>query len=239
MMAAYAMIESDKKQQFLFRRALIAYMVPTGKKSLYDILKESQEAGVTGEENLSEAVEMYRNIYPLNEAEYNALRQDLKNPVETVLEKIQAEGGNDPTKVKFRYTGDEKRERIAKAKALAEKTGALKKKVEAKPKKRDPLYMIDDTKPIKDPDTGKRLVSKKEMHLRQEKKNLDELGTQMVPLITDEDYEQVMNALKLPENQIPDPEPKQEPPVKQEEENIDNGPVVNLQNDLKDQMRQK
>lgn len=59
MLAAYRLMGASQEELFKFRLALIAYMVPSGKKTIYEILKESEEAGVKGNEDLSDPESMY------------------------------------------------------------------------------------------------------------------------------------------------------------------------------------
>ena len=59
MIAAYRLLGASAKELYMFRLALMAYMIPTGKKTLSQILKESEEAGFKGNEDLSSPKTMY------------------------------------------------------------------------------------------------------------------------------------------------------------------------------------
>lgn len=59
MIAAYRLLGASPKELYMFRLALMAYMIPTGKKTLAQILKESEEAGYKGNEDLSTPKTMY------------------------------------------------------------------------------------------------------------------------------------------------------------------------------------
>lgn len=59
MIAAYRLMGASAKELYDFRLALIAYLVPAGRKTLRQILTESAEAGFVGSEDLSSDSAMY------------------------------------------------------------------------------------------------------------------------------------------------------------------------------------
>lgn len=63
MIFAYKTMGASPKDLYLFRLAIIAYMIPAGKKTLKEILTESAEAGYLGNENLSSYETMYATFY--------------------------------------------------------------------------------------------------------------------------------------------------------------------------------
>ena len=62
MIAAYRLLGASPRDLYLFRLALIAYMVPTGKKTIAQILRESEEAGYKGNEDLSSPQTMLKTF---------------------------------------------------------------------------------------------------------------------------------------------------------------------------------
>ena len=62
MLNAYRLLGASMPELLKLRLALIAYMVPSGRKTIYEVLKEAQEAGVTDGENLTDAGEMYAGL---------------------------------------------------------------------------------------------------------------------------------------------------------------------------------
>lgn len=65
MLAAYKMMGASYKDLLQFRLALIAWMVTSKDHSLYEIMKGSHNAGVTGDEDLTEPATMYMTVDPL------------------------------------------------------------------------------------------------------------------------------------------------------------------------------
>ena len=72
MIASYRLMGATPEELYKFRLAIIAYMVPSGKKTLMEILKESEEAGYKGNEDLSSMQSMYRTFLeaPIVNGEY-------------------------------------------------------------------------------------------------------------------------------------------------------------------------
>lgn len=66
MMGMFKMITRSEEELFRFRLALLAYLVPTRRNTIYEVMSQSQAAGVVGKEDLSEPATMYETIYPLN-----------------------------------------------------------------------------------------------------------------------------------------------------------------------------
>lgn len=67
MMGAYKLLGASKNELMFFRLALIAWMVGSRDHSLYEVLQGSHNAGIKGDEDLSEAANMYRTVDPLEE----------------------------------------------------------------------------------------------------------------------------------------------------------------------------
>ena len=65
MLGAYKLLGASLKELLHFRLALIAWMVTSKDHSLYEIMKGSQNAGITGKEDLSEPATMYMTVDPL------------------------------------------------------------------------------------------------------------------------------------------------------------------------------
>lgn len=65
MLGAYKLMGASLKDLLYFRLALIAWMVTSKDHSLYEIMKGSQNAGITGKEDLSEPAAMYMTVDPL------------------------------------------------------------------------------------------------------------------------------------------------------------------------------
>lgn len=96
MLGAYRLLGANKQDLLYFRLALMAWMVSSRDHSVYEILKGSHNAGVKGEEDLSEAATMYKTISPLEEDEIrNNLAPNRHFPHETVyltmLNELRAE----------------------------------------------------------------------------------------------------------------------------------------------------
>ncbi len=66
MLSAYRFLGASDKELFDFRLALMGWMLTSQDHSLYEIMMGSQTVGVKGEEDISEAAEMYRTVYPLS-----------------------------------------------------------------------------------------------------------------------------------------------------------------------------
>ena len=67
MLSAYKLLGATKNDLLYFRLALIAWMCGSRDHSLYEVLKGSEQVGVKGNEDLSEAVTMYMTVDPLNQ----------------------------------------------------------------------------------------------------------------------------------------------------------------------------
>ncbi len=72
MLAMYRFLTTDEKILFNFRLALLAYLVPTRRNTIYEVLSQSHEAGVKGKEDLTDPVLMYESIYPYTKDEIRA-----------------------------------------------------------------------------------------------------------------------------------------------------------------------
>lgn len=69
MLGMYKMLSKDEKSLFTFRLALLAYLVPTRRNTIYEVMAQSHEAGVTGKEDLSDPARMYETVSPLTKDE--------------------------------------------------------------------------------------------------------------------------------------------------------------------------
>ncbi len=65
MLGAYKLMGASLKELLYFRLALIAWMVTSKDHSLYEIMIGSQNAGITGKEDLSEPATMYMTVDPI------------------------------------------------------------------------------------------------------------------------------------------------------------------------------
>lgn len=65
MLAAYKLMGASYKELLDFRLALIAWMVTSKDHSLYEIMKGSHNAGIAGDEDLTEPATMYMTVDPL------------------------------------------------------------------------------------------------------------------------------------------------------------------------------
>ncbi|MBD5527274.1 MAG: hypothetical protein HDR02_02545 [Lachnospiraceae bacterium] len=65
MLGAYKLMGASLKELLYFRLALIAWMVTSKDHSLYEIMTGSQNAGITGGEDLSEPATMYMTVDPI------------------------------------------------------------------------------------------------------------------------------------------------------------------------------
>ncbi|MDE5590592.1 MAG: hypothetical protein K2J60_15875, partial [Acetatifactor sp.] len=65
MLGAYKLMGASLKELLYFRLALIAWMVTSKDHSLYEIMIGSQNAGITGKEDLSESATMYMTVDPI------------------------------------------------------------------------------------------------------------------------------------------------------------------------------
>ncbi|MBQ6443013.1 MAG: hypothetical protein IJJ13_10550 [Lachnospiraceae bacterium] len=72
MLGMYKMLTTDEQKLFTFRLALLAYLVPTRRNTIYEVLSQSQEAGVTGKEDIKDPARMYETIHPLT-------KEDIRN----------------------------------------------------------------------------------------------------------------------------------------------------------------
>lgn len=85
MLAAYKMLGATKTDLLYYRLALIAWMGTSRDHSLYEILKGSEQVGVKGTEDLSEAANMYMTVDPLTTEEIRKdFTKDTRFPHETV-----------------------------------------------------------------------------------------------------------------------------------------------------------
>lgn len=85
MMGMYRMLTADDKRLFRFRLALLAYLVPTRRNTVYEVLRQSQDAGIKGKENLEDPIQMYQTIDPLTREEIREKTPDKRFPHEKVF----------------------------------------------------------------------------------------------------------------------------------------------------------
>lgn len=93
MLAAYRMIGAGKSELLYFRLALIGWLCSKGDVSLYEVLNSSRLAGVTGYEDLSDAVAMYRSVDPLSPEEIRMYAPKGEFPQETIYKLMVREAG--------------------------------------------------------------------------------------------------------------------------------------------------
>lgn len=89
MLTAYRMMGANKTELLYFRLALMAWMVSSGNESIYSVLRSSHEAGVRGDEDMSEMAEMYQTIDPLSRDDIREnYAPDKQYPHETIYLKL-------------------------------------------------------------------------------------------------------------------------------------------------------
>ncbi len=123
MIAAYRLLGASPQELYMFRLALIAYMVPTGKKTLTEILKESEEAGYKGNEDLSTPESMYATFLnePVVDGAY--VNRSEKKKIKKQNEKEQLKALNTANKEKMlkALSTQEEREKTPEKKEAAKK----------------------------------------------------------------------------------------------------------------------
>lgn len=122
MIAAYRLLGASPQELHMFRLALIAYMVPTGKKTLTQILRESEEGGYKGNEDLSSPEQMYATFTeePVVDGAYvNRYVKDKKGTNEK--EKIKSMNRADKEKMQNALSFQEEKEKSEEKKAEAKK----------------------------------------------------------------------------------------------------------------------
>lgn len=108
MIFAYRVMGATPKELYLFRLAIIAYMIPTGKKTLREILTESAEAGYIGNEDLSTDESMYSTFLDAPVIDYNFVNNYGKEDFRKIdrYKKVKLENENPESK-------EEKEKRLA------------------------------------------------------------------------------------------------------------------------------
>ena len=110
MLGAYKLMGASLKELLYFRLALIAWMVTSKDHSLYEIMKGSQNAGITGKEDLSEPATMYMSVDPIpvdvlrqefapehqfpHEVVYKTMLNELRDRRQARAQARRAKGGN-------------------------------------------------------------------------------------------------------------------------------------------------
>lgn len=64
MLGMYKMLTKNEQSIFNFRLALLAYLVPSRRNTIYEVLSQSHDAGVVGKEDLTDPARMYETISP-------------------------------------------------------------------------------------------------------------------------------------------------------------------------------
>ena len=108
MIFAYRVMGATPKELYLFRLAIIAYMIPTGKKTLREILTESAEAGYIGNEDLTTDESMYSTFLDAPVIDYNFVNNYGKEDFRKIdrYKKVKLENENPESK-------EEKEKRLA------------------------------------------------------------------------------------------------------------------------------
>lgn len=119
MLGAYKLMGASLKDLLYFRLALIAWMVTSKDHSLYEIMKGSQNAGVTGKEDLSEPATMYMTVDPLP---VDVLRQEFAPEHQFPHELVY--------RVMLNELRDKRRERYGKRNQAAMNNGDVRSMVE-------------------------------------------------------------------------------------------------------------
>lgn len=123
MIAAYRLLGASPQELYMFRLALIAYMVPTGKKTLMEILKESEEAGYVGNEDLSSPENMYATFLnePVVDGAYINRSERKKVKKQNEKEKLKAMNTADKEKMLKALSTQEAQEKSPEKKEEAKK----------------------------------------------------------------------------------------------------------------------
>lgn len=81
MISAYRLMGATPKELHQFRLALIAYMIPAGKKTLMEIMKESNEGGYKGLEDTTNMSRLYETFAkePISDGKYMNFHVKQKN----------------------------------------------------------------------------------------------------------------------------------------------------------------
>lgn len=123
MIAAYRLLGATPQELYMFRLALIAYMVPTGKKTLSEILKESEEAGYKGNEDLSSPEQMYATFQeaPVVDGIYVNKFQKKEKVYNNEKEQLKKMNTASREKMMQALSAQEKNEKIKAESEIAEK----------------------------------------------------------------------------------------------------------------------
>lgn len=116
MIAAYRLLGATAEELYLFRLSLIAYLVPSGKKNIYQILKESAEAGYVGNEDLSSPKAMYATFQnaPIVDGVFVNNYQKKQEQKQNEKEIIKNMNHSDRKKMMKALSNQEKKEKIEK-----------------------------------------------------------------------------------------------------------------------------
>lgn len=85
MLGMYKMLTKSEASLFTFRLALLAYLVPTRRNTIYEVMSQSHAAGVKGKEDLTDPALMYETISPYTKEE---IREKLPGKKQFPHEKV-------------------------------------------------------------------------------------------------------------------------------------------------------
>ncbi len=116
MIAAYRLLGATPEELYMFRLALIAYLVPSGKKNISQILKESAEAGYVGNEDLSSPKAMYDTFQnaPIVNGVFVNNYQKKQEKKQNEKETIKNMNHSDRKKMMKALSNQEKKEKLNK-----------------------------------------------------------------------------------------------------------------------------
>lgn len=157
MLGAYKLMGASLQDLLYFRLALIAWMVTSKDHSLYEIMTGSQNAGITGKEDLSEPATMYMTVDPIPT---DVLRKEFapggQFPHETVYRLMLNElrdKRKEGTKRRNALLGRDVADTAEESEYLSSHLGELREVINAMKAKKDKNDQI-----LKKPDAVKKLI---------------------------------------------------------------------------------
>ncbi|MCR5054120.1 MAG: hypothetical protein K6A69_04690 [Lachnospiraceae bacterium] len=91
MMNVYKLLGAKDGDLLNFRMALLSYNLITKQRTMYDVMKQSEDAGVKGTEDMTEPATMYTTVNPPGKAGVKSLLAGYEFPHETVFAKMVQE----------------------------------------------------------------------------------------------------------------------------------------------------
>lgn len=91
MLNVYKLLGAKDGDLLNFRMALLSYNLITKQRTMYDVMKQSEDAGVKGTEDMTEPATMYTTVNPPGKAGVKSLLAGYEFPHETVFAKMVQE----------------------------------------------------------------------------------------------------------------------------------------------------